>query len=172
MAHTFNIKGFTLIEVLVSLFVLSVGLLGLAALQATSIASNSDSYARTQATLIAYDIVDKMRANPAAVASGDYDVRTTADAAAKFSDYKSCLAASTCICDGAGASCDSATLALYDLGTWYAKMAKPEVLPGAYDPSDTSHFATVDRDASNLVTITIRWIERDVSMSQQWKVQL
>ncbi len=172
MARTINIKnGFTLIEVLISLFVLSVGLLGLAALQATSMASNTDSYVRTQATLIAYDIVDKMRANPSGVAAGGYDTQTTSSAATKYATYLSCKA-STCNCDGAGASCDANNLAIYDLGTWYEKMTKPEVLPGAYDASDTSHLATVERDANNLVTITIRWIERDVSKSQQWNIQL
>lgn len=56
-------RGFSLLEVLVALVILSVGLLGLAALQARSLQFNQDAYVRTQATLLAYDIIDRMRAN-------------------------------------------------------------------------------------------------------------
>ena len=56
-------RGFSLIEVLVALLVLAIGLLGLAALQAQGLRFNHDAYVRTQATHIAYDIVDRMRAN-------------------------------------------------------------------------------------------------------------
>jgi type IV pilus assembly protein PilV len=56
-------RGFSLIEVLVALLVLSIGLLGLAALQAQGLRFNHDAYVRTQATHLAYDIVDRMRAN-------------------------------------------------------------------------------------------------------------
>src|SRR5262249_56408603 len=57
-------RGFTLIEALVALLVLSIGLLGVAALQLTSLRSNPSSSFRSQATLLAYDVVDRMRANP------------------------------------------------------------------------------------------------------------
>lgn len=56
-------KGFTLVEVLVTVVIFSVGLLGLAGLQATGIKLNHSSLLRSQATLLAYDIVDCMRAN-------------------------------------------------------------------------------------------------------------
>ncbi len=62
-------RGFSLIEVLVALLVLAIGLLGLAALQAQGLRFNHDAYVRTQATHIAYDIVDRMRANSANAAA-------------------------------------------------------------------------------------------------------
>ena len=55
--------GFTLIEVLVSLVLLSGGLLGLAALQATSLKNNQIASNRNQATQLAYDMTDRMRTN-------------------------------------------------------------------------------------------------------------
>lgn len=58
-----NHKGFTLIEVLIAMLVLSVGLLGLAGMQATSIKNNQSAYFRSQATQLAYDLADRMRAN-------------------------------------------------------------------------------------------------------------
>jgi type IV pilus assembly protein PilV len=56
-------SGMTLVEVLVSLIVISVGLLGVAALQITSLRSSQASFLRTQATALADDIIDRMRAN-------------------------------------------------------------------------------------------------------------
>ena len=64
--------GFTLLEVLIALLVLSIGLLGLAALQTTGLRSNQMASMRTLATQAGYDITDRMRANPAGVTAGDY----------------------------------------------------------------------------------------------------
>lgn len=66
--------GFTLIEVMLALVIFSIGLLGLASLQATSLQQNHGAYMRTQATYLAYDILDRMRANKLQVAA--YDVGT------------------------------------------------------------------------------------------------
>ena len=63
-SHPFRKEtGATLIEVLVAMVVLAIGLLGLAGLQATSIQSNHSAYYRSQATLLASDLADRMRAN-------------------------------------------------------------------------------------------------------------
>lgn len=56
-------RGFTLIEVLVALIILSVGLLGLAALQTRANQAEVESYQRAQAMLLANDIADRIRAN-------------------------------------------------------------------------------------------------------------
>jgi type IV pilus assembly protein PilV len=66
--------GFTLIEILVTVIVLSIGLLGLAGLQATSLKFNSTAYQRSQATSLAYDIADRMRANVVVARAGNYDI--------------------------------------------------------------------------------------------------
>ena len=58
--------GFSLMEVLIAMLVLAIGLLSLASLQAQSLRFNHDSYVRSQATILAYEIMDKMRANPGA----------------------------------------------------------------------------------------------------------
>ncbi len=65
-------SGFTLLEVLIALLVLSIGLLGLAALQTTGLRSNQMASMRTLATQFTYDITDRMRSNPAGVTAGDY----------------------------------------------------------------------------------------------------
>lgn len=66
-------SGTTLIEVLVAIVVLSVGLLGLAGLQMTGLKSNHSAYLRSQATLLAYDLSDRMRTQRQAALNGAYD---------------------------------------------------------------------------------------------------
>lgn len=56
-------QGFTLLEVLVAMLVLSIGLLGLAGLMASSLRNNQSAYYRSQATWLAYDVIDRMRTN-------------------------------------------------------------------------------------------------------------
>jgi type IV pilus assembly protein PilV len=75
-SHTTQ-RGFTLLEVLIAVVILSVGLLGLAALQATSLKSNHASLIRSQIAILSYDMVDRMRANRPAMTLGDYDLPTS-----------------------------------------------------------------------------------------------
>lgn len=56
-------RGFTLMEVLVSVLILSVGVLGVAGLQTLSLQNTSNSLLRTRATMMAYEIIDRARAN-------------------------------------------------------------------------------------------------------------
>lgn len=55
-------RGFSLMEVLVAMLVLAIGLLGLASLQAQSLKFNHEAYVRSQSTILAYEIMDKVRA--------------------------------------------------------------------------------------------------------------
>jgi type IV pilus assembly protein PilV len=66
--------GFTLLEILVALIILSVGLLGLAGLQASGLRSNHSGYLRSQATLLAYEMTDRMRANRSTALAENYDL--------------------------------------------------------------------------------------------------
>ena len=66
-------RGATLIEVLVSVVVSSVGLLGLAGLMATTAKVNQGAYQRAQVGLAVQALVESMHVNPAAVAQGRYD---------------------------------------------------------------------------------------------------
>ena len=64
--------GFSLLEVLIALLVLAIGLLGLATLQTVGLKFNQESYLRSQAVLIAYDIIDRIRSNPVAKSAETY----------------------------------------------------------------------------------------------------
>ncbi len=66
--------GFTLLEILIAVLVMAIGLLGIAALQTAGIQFNRGAYFRSQATSLAYDIADRMRANRDAARGGAYNV--------------------------------------------------------------------------------------------------
>jgi type IV pilus assembly protein PilV len=70
-------RGATLVEVLVALLVLSIGLLGVAALQVSALQTNQGAHVRSQASVLAYDIADRMRANRAVALAGGYNVLYT-----------------------------------------------------------------------------------------------
>lgn len=75
-------RGFSLIEVLVALLIMSIGLLGAAAIQLNALKYTDSSSMRTQASFIAYDMLDRIRAN----SSVNYSL-ASAKAAATSTDY-------------------------------------------------------------------------------------
>ncbi|MGZ4960105.1 MAG: type IV pilus modification protein PilV [Methylomonas sp.] len=127
-------KGFTLIEVLVATVVLSIGLLGLAALQANNLKNNQSAYFRSQATQLAYDIADRMRAN--VTASNSYLSTTMAVTAA--TQQADCTTVST--------TCTPAKMAQNDL--YELKSALATALPGGS--------ATIT-NAGGVFTVTVNW---------------
>ncbi|MEL7298354.1 MAG: type IV pilus modification protein PilV [Pseudomonadota bacterium] len=67
-------RGYTLIEILVASILLTGGLVGLASMQVNGTRLNNSAYLRSQANVIAYDIIDRMRANRADARAGAYDI--------------------------------------------------------------------------------------------------
>ncbi len=132
-------SGFTLFEVLIALLILSIGLLGLAGLQAIGLRNNHRAYLRTQAVLQAYDILDRMRANMQGVTAGDYDSITT-----PVPSIPACAAASPPV------SCTPAQMAQYDSYAWNTENAA--LLPGGS--------GTVTRLANGDYQVTINWTDQ------------
>ena len=132
-------QGFTLLEVLIALLVLSIGLLGLAALQTIGLRSNEMASMRTTATMLAYDISDRMRANPQGTIDGKY-----------------ILAVSGTIPDCTSTDCTTTQMATFDLGQWEAALAR---LPGGQ--------GNISQTAGPPLahTITVRWDENRTGAS-------
>jgi type IV pilus assembly protein PilV len=57
-------RGFSLIEVLIALIIMSVGMLGIASLYVQSMQAGRTSLFRHNAVTLAGDVADRMRANP------------------------------------------------------------------------------------------------------------
>jgi type IV pilus assembly protein PilV len=135
-------RGFTLVEVLVSLVILSLGLMGIAKLMLYSSHSNDSAYLRSQATNLAYQMLDSMRANSAAISS--YAVVSAAT-----------LAPPGVNCVGAVA-CSNPDLASYDLYQWKLRLDAASVLPGAL-PGGDGKIVTTAVGTQSQVTITVFW---------------
>lgn len=65
--------GASLLEVLISVLILSIGILGIAALQSVSLRNTVSAEARSAAVIQSYAMLDMMRANREAALDGDYD---------------------------------------------------------------------------------------------------
>ena len=72
-------RGATLLEVLVAVLVLAIGLLGVAALQASALRSNQSAFERSQAVMMSYSMLDAMRSNANVARTGGYNIGFTCD---------------------------------------------------------------------------------------------
>lgn len=122
--------GFSLIEVLVTLAILSVALLGLAFLQAQGMQLNTSAYSRTQASILAGDIIDRMRVNGGNAAAYD-TAGFTPD------PENACTVTSAPDPDN-------------DRHCWYGKLR--DSLPNGN--------ASINVDGAGVVTVRITWQER------------
>ena len=129
-------------EVLVALLVLSIGLLGLAALQTQGLRFNNEAYYRTQATALAYEVIDLMRAtrnNAAQLAQFQKDTATLGG-----------LDADDCASDSVNVD--------VQLSCWMGRLR--DSLPGAA-ASIAANTAVAGR--TGYVDVTISWVDRDLS---------
>jgi len=112
--------GFTIIEILVSVLILAIGLLGLAGLQVSGLRSVSNADRYTQGTLAVNDMIERMRANLAAVNNNDFSAVDSAN-------NIDCTAMPNPYCgqyyDGsnqvAAQGCNPQQMAAYDLNVWF-----------------------------------------------------
>jgi type IV pilus assembly protein PilV len=78
-------RGIGMIEVLIAVLVVSIGFLGMAALQARALSTNNSAMARSMATVASYSILDAMRADVVNAKLGSYNGTVTANACANVS---------------------------------------------------------------------------------------
>ena len=127
-------RGFTLIEVMVALVVLSIGLLGIGKLVLFSARANDSAYLRGQATAMAYEILDNMRSNRVTAMQAGYDTAL----ATTPPNPGSCVEI----------VCTAATLANYDVYQWKPRLAA--ALPSGQG-------AVVTAGTPTTATITVQW---------------
>lgn len=97
-------RGFSLIEAMVAVVILSIGLLGVAALQAKALRNNLSANERSMAVIQAYSIFDAMRANALVASAGGYNFTRTSN------------------CTAPTSTSNPNTLALNDLSAWIVAM--------------------------------------------------
>jgi type IV pilus assembly protein PilV len=128
--------GFSIVEAMVALLVLSVGMLGIAGLYVTTLRASGSALFRTQAVNFAADMADRIRANPTA-----------------GNAYAAAPADNNC---AEGAACNPAQLAADDVFRWQQQVAA--ILPADANVPQTS-IVVVGANAPRTYQITIAWAE-------------
>ena len=104
-------SGMSLIEVLVSLVILSLGVLAVVALQLVSTRNNADAGQRTVAAQLAYSLLERMRSNSTAASLGNYLTGTSPLGRGSMGATVS----PNCV---NGTVCNSVALSNYDMWSW------------------------------------------------------
>lgn len=139
MTRPFNqTKGFSLVEVLITVLVLSIGMLGIAGMQTTSLRLSSEAHLRSQATEIAYDLFARIRANPAA----DYTVANPGNG--------------NCI----DQECTPDQIRDFDLTFWNNQLVNQF-------PNGVATITSNDVDNVTYIQLTINWYERVEGLTER-----
>ena len=132
-------RGFSLVEVLIALIVMSVGMLGIAGLYVQSMQAGRTSMLRHHAVNLAGDIADRIRANPTA---------GVAYIASPGTDNN---------CDTGNVDCTIGEMAANDIFLWQAQAA--EFLPAMADGTDQVIIGFDGVANPPVYTVTVRWDE-------------
>ena len=164
-----HLGGFSLIEVLVALVVLSIGMIGIAAMQIEGLRFGQQAVISTRAIGLAADMADRIRANPNARAvpnTGRPGDAYTADTGITAPGR---MCADTDTLDLAAADiCNPTQMAAFDIWQWKT------ALSGAAGSGLPEGDGTIDYSWSNGVAtfeITVTWNERGEDRSYQLVVR-
>ena len=166
-------KGFTLIEVLVAIVVLSFGMLGMVGMQAFALQANRDARIQTQAVVLARDLAEMMRGNKVV------STKTTAATNPYLGSFSSPLTLATpsyCLnTSNAGTGCTSITdIASAEMTDWLARVDAE--LPGArivvcldgvpYDSEGLPKWDCTPSSANEIIAIKIGWTRNSTDRSK------
>lgn len=151
-------RGFSMIELLVAVLVMGIGVLGITGLQMVSLQNNREALLRAEATALAYDMMDRIRANPLGAPLGAaYDNVDIDDAPAGGVD---CVAG----------ACSAANMVTFDVSVWKCQLGNwhdegacttyrdDEVIPDSdVQPGLPDGDGSIAVDGAGLITITVQW---------------
>ena len=155
-------RGLSMIELLVAVLVLAIGVLGITALQMVSLQNNRGALFRAEAVQLAYDMMDRIRANPeGAVPGAAYDGLAISDAPPGAAN---CMAA----------NCSQAQMVTFDQSVWKCSLgnfnnnaqcialrAAGVLPPEDAQPGLPQGDGSIEVDGAGVVTITVQWSEPD-----------
>ena len=143
-------RGLALMEAMVAILLLSMCALAYAALQLRGLSAANSSMWRSKATLLAYEMADRMRANRNAVTGGQYNSLTSP------------VVVTDC---GSTSACSSARMAQLDFAQWRATLANE--LPGGSgavclddSPDDGAGGAPACSGSGSMLAVKVFWSER------------
>ena len=139
--------GFSLIEVLVTLIIISIGMMGIIGMQLMSAKNVNNAEQRSLATYFIYDMSERMRANPTGLAAGSYDAITGSET----NPGNDCSAA-----------CSATDLAAYDAFIWNDMINNSIANNTGSSPRGLGASASgAVTKAGDLYTIEVSWREQD-----------
>jgi type IV pilus assembly protein PilV len=169
-------RGFSLLEVMVSVIVICVGLLGIAKLQALALSNTTTSRLRALAAIQAASIASAMHSNrqywgatppntvtvtATAITSSDAALQT--QATTDLTGTSPTAPSTACVGTvGSGAACTAVQLAAFDLARWSVWLAA--LLP---QPTATLSCPPTPGGGPANCTVQITWVEQAVSINQQ-----
>ncbi|MDB5966560.1 MAG: pilV [Polaromonas sp.] len=143
-------SGVTLVEVLVSIMLMSFALLGMAAMQAQSLAQQTSATSRANISTLVADVTDRMRTNLTQSPGYDTGVSTpTFSISSTWAGQTTVPSAPSTDCNAS--VCDAVTRASYDLTNWRRKV-RAEIPQGS---------AQISGGAQTGVNITLMWFDKD-----------
>jgi type IV pilus assembly protein PilV len=149
-------RGFSLMEVMVALVVSTVGLLGLAKMEALAMSSTGVASSRSLAAIEASSLAAAMHANPGYWQAGTAQASYLISGTATTNPY---AASPACTLTGTS-SCSPQAMAYNDLNQWAGAVS--QVLPG--------YLATINCSQANFpvtCTIQLQWTENGVAVNAQ-----
>ncbi|WP_417355676.1 type IV pilus modification protein PilV [Gallaecimonas pentaromativorans] len=137
-------KGFSLLEVLVALVVLSFGILGAVAMQLAAKRGSFGALERTQAMNLANDYIERARSNPLTIAA----YAGTMGYQQNIATSSGCSRASTC---------DGAALAVWDKYQWHRELLGGSTTEGGNNLPLLQSAVGCVAVANNMITVTLSW---------------
>ena len=134
--HTDHQAGVGLIEVLIALLILSLGLLGIAAMQAAALRNNHSATERSMGAILTHSIIDSMRANRNAALAGAYNLTLP---------------------DGGCNLPSTGTLAQNDLRAWLQSMVLRDTDAGIRGIMSGGACGGVNCTSTGFCRISVRW---------------
>ncbi|MEM7217895.1 MAG: type IV pilus modification protein PilV [Pseudomonadota bacterium] len=161
-------RGFSMIELLVAVLVMGIGVLGITGLQMVSLQNNRGALLRSEAVMLAYDMLDRIRANPTGVPAGaSYGGTAIGDAPPGGTNCQA-------------NNCSSAEMVQFDLSVWKCALGSylengvctafhgngvlppPTEQPGL--PNGDGSIAV--NGVSGVVTVTVRWSDPNLGQRE------
>lgn len=133
-------RGFSMLEILITLVIIATALLGTAGLQMYAMRMGQSGQLRTQAVFLASDMAERMEANKSAATSGFYALTLTSTPGVAIADCGTL-------------ACNSASLALWDLSQWGTTI-------GSLLPQSSWEITQTTTGNPSTYSIVIHWTDR------------
>lgn len=147
-------RGFSLVEALVTVVVISVGLLGLAGLQFAGLRSVGMAHEHTVAVQLTQEIIERLRSNRTGVNDGTYNNVTLTTSSTSTPD---CSGSVACNCASPTANCTSVNLYDFDRSSWYKSIIGPP-------PPSLPNLEISILQNAGVFTVTLRWGQNRTSL--------